>query len=439
MQIHTIAKSIGKFAAFTAVAVFLSACAAADWGCWYPPGCAPRSGPPKPQLTPREAAQFQAQELYQQAKVHISKARYRQAERVLKGSIRIFENALGREAPEPLGPLTTLTNLYIHTDRSAEAVKLLLKRPRIRETVLGRLNSRYPEGDHEEWNEATATFKAEFYVEAEAQYERALQVREKAHGAEHSNLVPVLIDLAELYREQQRYADAEAAYLRVLTIRERALGPEHPDVVESLNDLVNLYLIQSRYDEVESIYKRLITIKEASLGAEQPDVSEAFKTLARFYQAQGRYADAESIYKRLITIKEASLGVEHPDVAEARKTLARFYQGQGRYAEAEPIYKRQLAMYEKASARQGIAESLQDLAHLYDDQGRHALAEVFRHRSWELSSSYCYRSEDNRMIRITPKWAECITGVYVTRSELEEWVGSRDTFGEKFRRREAAE
>ena len=145
MQIHTIAKSIGKFAAFTAVAVFLSACVAADWGCWYPPGCAPRSGPPKPQLTPREAAQFQAQELYQQAKVHISKARYRQAERVLKGSIRIFENALGREAPEPLGPLTTLTNLYIHTDRSAEAVKLLLKRPRIRETVLGRLN-RYPGG-----------------------------------------------------------------------------------------------------------------------------------------------------------------------------------------------------------------------------------------------------------------------------------------------------
>ena len=108
-------------------------------------------------------------------------------------------------------------------------MKLLLKRPHIRETVLGRLNSRYPEGDHEEWNEARATFKAELYVEAEAQYERALQVREKAHGAEHSNLVPVLIDLAELYREQEKYTEAEAAYLRLLTIRERWSSP--PELV----------------------------------------------------------------------------------------------------------------------------------------------------------------------------------------------------------------
>ena len=256
----------------------------------------------------------------------------------------------------------------------------------------------------------------------------------------------------------------------MVNIREKASGPEHPDVVNTGKLLVNVYLAQSKYDEVESIYKRLITIKENSLGTEHPDVvAEARKTLARFYQAQGRYADAESIYKRLITIKEASLGAEHPDVAEAHKTLARFYQAQGRYADAESIYKRQLELLhgfddvrlgiealqlllrndafvahallrEKASARQGMAESLDRLAQLYDDQGRHVLAEVFRNRSWESSSPYCYRSESNTMIVIAPKWRECPSRtVFATRSEHEEWKASKAAYREKFRRRVAVE
>ncbi len=98
-------------------------------------------------------------------------------------------------------------------------------------------------------------------------------------------------------------------------------------------------------------------------------------------------------------------------------------------------------MHEKASARQGIAESLEDLARLYTDQDRQALAEKYRHRSWDLSSPYCYRSEDNRMIRITPKWADCNPwdAVFASRSEYEEWKASKEAYREKFRQREAAE
>ena len=68
------------------------------------------------------------------------------------------------------------------------------------------------------------------------------------------------------------------------------------------------------------------------------------------------------------------------------------------------------------------------------------MAEEFRNKSSELWSPYCYQSESNRMFIIAPKWAECFSGdVVASRLEYEQWKASKETYGEKFRRREAAE
>ena len=167
MQAQTIAKPIRMFGVLALLAVLLPACV--SFGCWY--GCGPNLGPPKPQLSPREAAQVQAQELSRQAEVHLRKGRYRQAERALKESIRVYENALGREAPHLLGPVTNLANLYIYTDRFDKA-KRLVGRAHDRDEVLRRLSVggisiffTLRTSDPEKWEASRKAFFAEFDYE----------------------------------------------------------------------------------------------------------------------------------------------------------------------------------------------------------------------------------------------------------------------------------
>lgn len=79
------------------------------------------------------------------------------------------------------------------------------------------------------------------YEDAIPHAERALALREKAIGPEHSNVATSLNNLAELYCARGRYADAEPLYLHALAIREKALGKDHPDVATSLNSLSAFY------------------------------------------------------------------------------------------------------------------------------------------------------------------------------------------------------
>lgn len=45
--------------------------------------------------------------------------------------------------------------------------------------------------------------------------------------------------------ERAQYAEAEPFFKRALDIREKALGAEHPNVADSLDDLAELYIKQS--------------------------------------------------------------------------------------------------------------------------------------------------------------------------------------------------
>jgi tetratricopeptide (TPR) repeat protein len=121
-----------------------------------------------------------------------------------------------------------------------------------------------------------------------------------------------LNNLGLLYQNQGRYADAEPLYKRALAIREKAVGPDHSDVALSLNNLASLYVVQGRYADAEPLFKRSLAINEKALGADHPNVAASLNNLAELYRAQGRYADAEPLYKRTISQNSANKSVALP-------------------------------------------------------------------------------------------------------------------------------
>ena len=83
-------------------------------------------------------------------------------------------------------------------------------------------------------------------------------------------------------------AQAEPLYRRALEIRERALGPDHPDVVASLNNLAGLYALEQRYAEAEPLYRRALAINERIDGKDAASTGVILKNLASLYISQAR-------------------------------------------------------------------------------------------------------------------------------------------------------
>ena len=57
-----------------------------------------------------------------------------------------------------------------------------------------------------------------------------LFIREKSLVLAHPDVATTLNNLALLYQAQDKYEQAETLFQRALAIRERSLGPEHSDV-----------------------------------------------------------------------------------------------------------------------------------------------------------------------------------------------------------------
>ena len=79
---------------------------------------------------------------------------------------------------------------------------------------------------------------------------------------------------------------AEPLYRRSLQIRERALGPDHPDVVASLNNFAGLYALERQYADAESLYRRALAINERIAGADAASTGIVLKNLASLYISQ---------------------------------------------------------------------------------------------------------------------------------------------------------
>jgi tetratricopeptide (TPR) repeat protein len=220
------------------------------------------------------------------------------------------------------------------------------------------------------------------YAEAEPLYQRALAIREKALGPDHTDTATGLNNLAVLYDNQGRYAEAEPLHQRSLAIREKALGPDHPDTATSLNNMALLYYNEGRYGEAEPLHQRALAIREKVLGPDHPGTATTLNNLAELYRDQGRDEEAEPLYQRAFAIFEKALGPDHPNTATGLNNLALLYKSQGRYGEAEPLYQRALAIREKALGpdHPDTANSVRNYALLLRERGRAAEAEKLEAR-----------------------------------------------------------
>ncbi|HEY0095974.1 MAG TPA: tetratricopeptide repeat-containing protein kinase family protein, partial [Archangium sp.] len=159
------------------------------------------------------------------------------------------------------------------------------------------------------------------YEEARARYARTLELRRKALGPEHPQVIAALNNLGTALGALGKYEEARGAYEQALALRRKTLGPDNPLVANSYSNLGTALGQLGKHDEARELYEHALAIRKKSLGLEHPDVATSLNNLAVALDALGRYEEALSLLESALAIREKLLKPEHPDIANTLNNL----------------------------------------------------------------------------------------------------------------------
>lgn len=215
------------------------------------------------------------------------------------------------------------------------------------------------------------------YAEAQRQFERSLELRRRALGAEHPDTLITMNDLGLVYGREGKGEEAEALHAQVLEIRRRVLGPEHPATLQSMNNLAVEYQNQGKLAQAAPLYAQVLEIARRVRSPENPATLITMQNLATLYVNQGKYAQAEDVDVQMLEIRRRVLGPEHPDTLITMKALAELYFRQGKFAQEAPLRTSIVEIQRRILGPEHpeTLNSMNDLTLVYMRQGKVAEAE----------------------------------------------------------------
>ena len=214
------------------------------------------------------------------------------------------------------------------------------------------------------------------YQKAIEWYEKALAIREKVFGKEHSNTAATYKYIARVYHYQGEYAKALEWHEKALAIHEKVFGKEHTETANTYDNIASVYSDQGEYAKAIEWYEKALAIFEKVLGKEHPSTATIYNNIAVVYSDKGEYAKALEWHEKALAIVEKVFGKEHPSTATTYNSIARFYYCQGEYSKAIEWHEKALAIFEKVLGKEhpSTATIYNNIAVVYSDKGEYSKA-----------------------------------------------------------------
>jgi tetratricopeptide (TPR) repeat protein len=184
------------------------------------------------------------------------------------------------------------------------------------------------------------------YAKAQPLAEQALTLAKRRCESD-SELAMCLIDLATLYKNQNKLLDAEKMCKLGLKLQEKALYRNHPYVAHTLRTLGSIYQEQGKYGKASSALDEAMAIMRDSHTENDKALVPFWVDIAGLLVAQGDFKEAEGYYQRAMTLINSSYGPDHLYTANVLGSMARLCTLQGRYNKAEELIDRAIATQEK--------------------------------------------------------------------------------------------
>ncbi|MBW7991789.1 MAG: tetratricopeptide repeat protein [Planctomycetes bacterium] len=183
------------------------------------------------------------------------------------------------------------------------------------------------------------------YTKAQPLAEQALTLA-KSNGESDSELSMCLIDLATLYKSQNKLLDAENMCEQGLKLQKKVLYKSHPYVAYTLRTLGSIYTEQGNYIKAINTMEKAMAIMLESHTENDKALAPFWVDIAAILVAKGDYKEAESYYKKAMAFINISYGPDHLYTANVLGNVAKLYTLQGRHDEAEELIDRTIAKQE---------------------------------------------------------------------------------------------
>jgi tetratricopeptide (TPR) repeat protein len=165
-------------------------------------------------------------------------------------------------------------------------------------------------------------------------YAQAVELHEKAFGAEHVETGHLLAELGTLGRALGNHAEAQTNLRRALKIHEACFGADSREAAEDLSQLAASLEESGDLEGAMAQYERALRLNERRVGANMEEVAEMQARVAKMYIQWGEIGKARQLMAQAIP---ALVNRPGPRRATALEILAELEEASGNLDEAASI------------------------------------------------------------------------------------------------------
>ena len=245
--------------------------------------------------------------------------RYKEAEDLARGALRIQRRQLGDDAPATLLTATLLATSLAEQGNLVEAEAI----ERLSLSVLARkVGEENPETVRAMGNLAGVLSMQKKYQEAETLNRRAVDISTRVNGPNDALTLGFITNLAYTISGQGRNAESERMYRDNTRTYSRVFGPQHPSTLTSMSNHAELLGMMGNYEEAESLAQSVYEVNERVHGANHKLTTSALGDLAFALVRNDKYERALAIYQTIYRSQKAELGHDHPHTKSSAKNVA---------------------------------------------------------------------------------------------------------------------
>jgi CHAT domain-containing protein len=184
------------------------------------------------------------------------------------------------------------------------------------------------------------------YAGSRTSAEHALEIYQRAYGAEHATVAQALNAIALARLGAGDYQGATPQFERALAVAQKTLGPNSETTVGILERLVNNLTRSGDYARARVLGEQALAICEQNFPPDHPLTVDALRDLGQLLLEMGDYPSAQSYQLRALAIFERRAGKDAVDVADTLIGMGNSARNAGVYPAARDYFARAAGIYE---------------------------------------------------------------------------------------------
>ena len=221
------------------------------------------------------------------------------------------------------------------------------------------------------------------YNQAEELYEKALVIWKKINVEDHVDVATTYDNLASVYWSLGKYNQAKERNIKALMIRKKILDEDHPHIAASYNNLASVYWILGEYNQAKELHEKALVIWKKINVENHVGVVANYFNLATVYCSLGEYYQAKELHEKALVIGKKILGEDHDNIASSYLNLAKVYRNLGEYNQATELIEKALIIWKRIFGEDHphVATSYNDLGSVHYSQEEYNQAKVFQEKA----------------------------------------------------------